>query len=231
MKPMKQTRQGASNATLRAARERYWKQTGAEIAAGVREDTFAEPDGETKLLSPDSEEFIVSSRSGDRIGFYADISERKRLESQLLQANKLESVGRLAGGIAHDFNNLLTVVNGHAELLLNKLPQNHPLSFNASEICKAGQRAAGLTSQLLAFSRKQVLQPKILSINAIVAEMESMLPSLIGEDVQLVTTLDPHLGSVKADPTRLQQIIMNLVLNARDAISVGGVITILDRQS
>jgi PAS domain S-box-containing protein len=163
------------------------------------------------------------------MAMYADISERKRLEMQLWQAQKLESIGRMAGGLAHDFNNLLTVMNGHAELLLSRLGKSDPCWSNANEVLNAGMHAADLTHQLLAFSRQQVLQPKIISANAIISGMEGMLRRLVGEDVQLVTALDPTVGGVKVDPAQLQQVIMNLVVNARDASDAGGVITILTR--
>ena len=160
------------------------------------------------------------------ISIYVDVSERKRLESQLWQAQKLETVGRLAGGVAHDFNNLLTVVNGHADLLLQHLPPNDPLASNAGEIRKAGQQAANLTRQLLAFSRMQVFQPRVVSVNKTAADMEDMLRRLIGEGVQLTIVLDSDAACVSADPVQLQQVIMNLVVNARDAIGSGGKITV-----
>jgi PAS domain S-box-containing protein len=151
--------------------------------------------------------------------------ERER-EEQLRQSQKMEAVGRLAGGIAHDFNNLLTAINGYSELTMIQLKAEDPLLHNLEEIKKAGDRAASLTRQLLAFSRKQVLQPKVLDLNSLVAEIEKMLGRLIGEDIDLQTVLHNDLGSIKADPGQIEQVIMNLVVNARDAMPQGGKLTI-----
>jgi len=151
--------------------------------------------------------------------------EREK-EEQLRQSQKMEAVGKLAGGIAHDFNNLLTAINGYSELTMRKLRPEDPLRRNIEEIKKAGDRAAGLTRQLLAFSRKQVLQPKVFDLNTVVAELEKMLHRLIGEDIQLKTALHANLGSIKADPGQIEQVIMNLVVNARDAMPHGGKLTV-----
>jgi PAS domain S-box-containing protein len=160
------------------------------------------------------------------IASMADISERHQLESQLRQAQKLESLGRLAGGVAHDFNNLLTIINGYSDLMLKAMDPHDPLYSKASEVNKAGERAAGLTGQLLAFSRKQVIEPRALDVNGVVKDTERMLQRLIGEDVELVTVLDPFVGQVMADPGLIHQVIMNLVVNARDAMPNGGKLTI-----
>ena len=155
-----------------------------------------------------------------------DVTERKQLEEQLRQAQKMETVGRLAGGIAHDFNNLLTVVRGYAELLGNRLDSDQKLLGFAREIAKAGDRAASLTRQLLAYSRRQVLAPQVLDLNAAITDMEDMLRRLIGEDIELATVLGQSLGRVKADPAQLEQVILNLCVNGRDAMPQGGKLTI-----
>jgi len=154
--------------------------------------------------------------------------ERQR-EEQLRQSQKLESVGRLAGGIAHDFNNMLTAINGYSNLTLRRLKDEDPLRHNLEEIKKAGERSAELTHQLLAFSRQQVLKPKVLDINQSVSEISFMLKRLIGEDVQLVSALSQDIGQVKVDPGQLSQVIMNLAVNARDAMPQGGALTIETR--
>lgn len=153
-------------------------------------------------------------------------AEREKLEKQFLQSQKMEAVGQLAGGIAHDFNNLLTAISGYSELSLNRLSENDPLRHNLEEIKKAGKRAASLTRQLLAFSRKQILQPKVIDLNVVVSDFQKMLRRLIGESIELLTVLDPGIGSVKADPGQIEQVVMNLVVNARDAMPHGGKLTI-----
>ena len=158
-----------------------------------------------------------------------DVTERKRseqerssLEEQLRQAQKLESIGRLAGGIAHDFNNVLTVINGYSRLLLGQLRAGDPLRDGLEEIRKAGERAAGLTQQLLAFSRKQVLQPRVLDLNRAVGEMRPMLARLMGEDVEVYVKLQAEATTICADPHQLGQVLMNLAVNSRDAVPHGG---------
>jgi PAS domain S-box-containing protein len=159
-------------------------------------------------------------------GTLIDITERKRLEEQLRQSVKMEAVGRLAGGVAHDFNNLLTAMLGYSDLVLEGLPPNSQLSRYAAEVKKAGQRASSLTRQLLAFSRQQVLAPQVLNLNAVVADVQKMLRRLIGEDIDLAISLDPQLGDVKADPGQIEQVILNLVVNSRDAMPQGGRLSI-----
>jgi len=147
--------------------------------------------------------------------------ERER-EEQLRQSQKMEAIGRLAGGVAHDFNNLLTAIIGYSQLISARLRRDDPLRVDVKEIEKAGNRAASLTSQLLAFSRKQVLQPKVLDLNAVIFDLEKLLSRLIGEDIELVTACDSALGKVTADPGQIEQVLMNLVVNSRDAMPRGG---------
>jgi len=156
----------------------------------------------------------------------ADITERRQLEDQFRQAQKMEAVGRLAGGVAHDFNNLLTAIIGYSQMSLARLHREDPMRRDLEEIERAGQRAAGLTSQLLAFSRRQVLQPQVLDLNALVADLGKMLHRLIGEDIELDFRLSPDLGFVRADRGQIDQIIMNLAVNSRDAMPEGGKLTI-----
>ncbi len=151
-----------------------------------------------------------------------DITERKQLEGQLRQGQKMEAVGRLAGGIAHDFNNLLNVITGYGEMLAERIPAGDPMSSKVDQIRKAANRAASLTRQLLAFSRKQVIEPRVLDLNDLLAEIDKMLRRMIGEDIELTTLQGPSLGRIKADPGQIEQIVMNLVVNARDAMPQGG---------
>jgi PAS domain S-box-containing protein len=166
-------------------------------------------------------------------GFVHDITDRReseeekrRLQEQLVQSQKMEAVGQLAGGIAHDFNNLLTAITGYSELLLGELPPEDLRRSHAEEIRKAGERAASLTHQLLAFSRRQVLEPKVLDVNTIVSDVERMLRRLIGEHIELKTRKEPNLWKVRADPGQIEQAILNLVINARDAMPEGGTLAI-----
>jgi PAS domain S-box-containing protein len=154
--------------------------------------------------------------------FAEDVTENRALEQQLRQSQKMEAVGRLAGGIAHDFNNLLMVISGYCEFLLDRIGPDPVLRTPAQEISKAAERASSLTRQLLAFSRKQMLAPKVLDLNAVVTENLKMLTRLIGEDIDLVMVPGPELGAVKADPGQVEQVIMNLAVNARDAMPRGG---------
>lgn len=151
-----------------------------------------------------------------------DFTDQKVLEKQLRQSQKMEAIGQLSGGIAHDFNNLLSVIIGYCEVIEERLPPNDPLQRMCEQIKKAGQSAASLTRQLLAFSRQQVLEPKVLDLNAIVRNVEKMLRRLIGEDIDFSTALEPALASIKADQGQIEQVIVNLVVNARDAMPHGG---------
>lgn len=159
-------------------------------------------------------------------GVVQDVTERKSLESQLRQAQKLDAVGRLAGGVAHDFNNMLGVILGYGDILKTQLPSEHAALNSADEMQKAARRAANLTRQLLAFSRKQILQPQVLNLNFLIDELSKMLRRLIGEDIELVFRPGQDIARVKADPGQLEQVIMNLALNARDAMPRGGRLSI-----
>jgi two-component system cell cycle sensor histidine kinase/response regulator CckA len=206
----------------RAATSRTWEQF---LEAGALRGVFClrRPDG--KVVEVD---FSATANflPGRHLSLLHDITERGKLEEQLRQSQKLESVGMLAGGIAHDFNNLLTVITGYSELTLKRLDKADPLARNVEEIKKAAERAASLTRQLLAFSRKQVLQPKVLDLNSVIANIEKMIGRLVGEDMELRTLPGVGLGQVKADPGQIEQVILNLVVNARDAMPKGGKITI-----
>ena len=155
-----------------------------------------------------------------------DVTGRRQLEEQLRQAQKMEAVGMLAGGVAHDFNNLLTIISGYSQLILNSLEPGDPNHYSAEQILKAGERAAALTRQLLAFSRRQVLLPRVLDLNKLITGLSTMLRRLIGEDIDLQLVLRPDLGMVSADPGQIEQVLMNLVVNARDAMPKGGTLTI-----
>src|SRR5215467_3526919 len=204
---------------------RDWDKTVARLLQEGRlrdgEFHFRKKNGDsgTGLLSA---ELIDMDGKQCAITAIVDITDRLKLETQFRQAQKLESVGRLAGGMAHDFNNLLTLINGYSDAVLKALRPSDPLYPYVQEIKRAGEHAAGLTSQLLTFSRNQVIQPRPLEMNAIVNDAERMLQRLIGEDIELVTVLDPLLGQVMADPDQIHQVIMNLVVNARDAMPEGG---------
>jgi PAS domain S-box-containing protein len=163
------------------------------------------------------------------VAFMNDVSERRRAENErqklertLEHATKMEAVGRLAGGIAHDFNNLLTALSGFAEVVLDELPEDHPLYQGAKETLKTCQRSASLVRRLLAVSRRQMLQPEVIDLNPKIAEIEKMLRSVLGEDVELLVKLQPGLGFVRADQSQIEQVILNLVVNARDAMPIGG---------
>jgi PAS domain S-box-containing protein len=185
------------------------------------------PDGTVRWVHEQAD--VVRGENGRPaalIGTVQDITDRKSLEEQLLQAQKMDAMGRLAGGVAHDFNNLLTAILGYADIVLRRLEADHPLRRKAEEIKKAGERAAALTRQLLVFSRKQVMQTRVVSLNDVVTELERMLRRIIGEDVQLATALASDLGRIRADPAQLEQILLNLAVNARDAMPSGGLLVL-----
>ncbi len=212
----------------------------ATEAAHTRGEAFS---GEYRLVANDGrvvwvrdEATVVQDEQGRPLfaqGFLLDVSDqyaareaRNRLESELRQAQRLEAIGRLAGGIAHDFNNMLAVIIGFAKLLLRDLAAEDPRREKAEQIARAGERAAALTQQLLAFSRRQLLTPQTLNLNEVIADVRRLLDRLIGEDIRLEVVLDPALGNVTADAGQLEQVIVNLVVNARDAMPTGGRLTI-----
>ncbi len=155
-----------------------------------------------------------------------DITEKRQLEEQFRQAQKMEAVGRLAGGVAHDFNNLMMVINGYTEVLLEKMETGSEMHQKVESIQQAADRAAALTRQLLAFSRKQLLELKVVDVNTVIGNMERLLRPLIGENIELVTRLSSETGHTRADAGQLEQVIMNLVVNAKDSMAEGGKITI-----
>ena len=180
----------------------------------------------TILVVEISSHLIQFGEQDARFVMVTDITERKKLEEQFRQAQRLESIGRLTGGVAHDFNNLLIVINGYSQMLLKGLPEDHAMREGLTQIGEAGKRGGALTKQLLACSRKQVLKPIVLNLNQEVADTKKMLQRLIGEDIDLVTRLAPALGNTLADDSQLQQVIMNLAVNARDALPNGGTLLI-----
>jgi PAS domain S-box-containing protein len=208
-----------------------WKEIHRRCLAGATErcdaDPFTRGDGRIDWVRWEVRPWMRADGAiGGILIFSEVITERRVLEDQFRQAQKMEAVGRLAGGVAHDFNNLLTVITSYSTLLLDDLGATDPRREDLNEIQKAATAAAGLTRQLLAFSRQQVLEPKVLDLNEVVAGAGKMLQRLIGEDVALVTVLAPDLGAVKADPGQIEQVIMNLAVNARDAMPDGGKLTI-----
>jgi len=210
-----------------------YERAGRELYAGITKSGIGEV--ETRWVRKDGTIFNCKLRgcSLDPTDYFkgqilavVDITEHKKLEAQLIQSQKMEAIGTLAGGVAHDFNNILTTIIVNAELTLMDFGKDNPLHEVIEEIKKAGERAASLTRQLLAFSRKQVLQPVILNLNSVTTNLEKMLRRLIGEDVELETLLEPDLREVEADPGQIEQVIMNLAVNARDAMPQGGKLTI-----
>ncbi len=185
-------------------------------------------DGQSVMIETRGRTIEFAGRRA-RLALITDITEQKRLESQLQQSQKMEAVGRLAGGIAHDFNNLLTVILGYSDSILHKLREDNPLRDKVSEIKAAGQRAANLTSQLLAFSRKQILQPQTLELNNVICGISQMLRRILGEDIEIALHLAADLGQVRADVTQLEQVVVNLAVNARDAMPQGGQLVIETR--
>jgi two-component system cell cycle sensor histidine kinase/response regulator CckA len=215
-------------------RDRYpevWEMFETSMRRGSMPEVF-----ENELVTKSGEERLISWRNGlahsadgelqGLTAFGIDQTHRLNLEEQLRQSQKMEAIGQLAGGIAHDFNNLLTAITGYGDLALAKLAEDDPVRRNVKEMCRAGERASALTKQLLAYSRKQVLQPKVMRLNDAVEGMESMLARLLGEHVELSAHLADDLGYTRADPGQIEQVLMNLAINARDAMPEGGRLTI-----
>ena len=196
-------------------------ESGGQFAAEYR--IVGIEDGVTRSLSSMGQVFFDSQgRAARFIGVTLDVTEHKGLEDQFRQAQKLESIGRLAGGVAHDFNNLLTVISGYAQMVADELAAQHPLREPIREICRAAEHATALTRQLLTFSRRQVSEPKNIVLNDLVRDIEKMLRRLIGVNIDLVLETDPAAGALRADPGHIEQVIMNLVVNAKDAMPEGG---------
>ncbi|PYV11623.1 MAG: hybrid sensor histidine kinase/response regulator [Acidobacteria bacterium] len=192
----------------------------------VVDEKFWRKDGTSFPVEYISNPIRENEKVAGAVVTFKDVTEHKKLEDQLRQAQKMEAVGRLAGGVAHDFNNLLTIIGGYSQLLLQRMGPEDPSRSHVTEIKLAGDRAGALTRQLLAFSRRQILTPQVLDLNDVVGNVEKMLRRLIGEDVELATLQAPNLGRVKADPGQIEQVLMNLAVNARDAMPHGGKLTI-----
>ncbi len=198
-------------------------QTGAAVDL---EHAVLRSDGSERIIRVQSETEFENGKAVRVSGTVQDVTEYRHLEAQLRQAQKMEAIGQLAGGVAHDFNNLLSVISGYTELALSKVPESDPIREHLLEIRTAGERAAALTRQLLAFSRRQRLQPRVLNVNSIVEELEKLLRRLIGENISLVTHLDPWIHPVIVDAGQMEQVVINLAVNARDAMPGGGTLTI-----
>jgi PAS domain S-box-containing protein len=192
----------------------------------VKEELNTAPNGEQHWFHTVKVPLVRPNGTVEVLGISTDITERKRLEEQLRQSQKMEAIGRLAGGVAHDFNNLLTGITCYADLLLSSVTGSNPLRSDVEEIKKASDRATSLTRQLLAFGRKQMLTYRVVNLNTVVAGMQKMLSRLISEDIELTTRLEPDLRQVKADLGQLEQVIVNLAINARDAMPTGGRLSI-----
>jgi two-component system cell cycle sensor histidine kinase/response regulator CckA len=195
----------------------YWRKDGTTLPVLVKDRVIRDKGGQIIGIRSTVEDITERRRSEEAL---------RKSEEQLRQWQKVEAIGRLAGGIAHDFNNLLMTIKGCSEILLQECDAQDPRREEAEEIQKAAERATSLTRQLLAFGRRQILQPQVLNLNKVVANMNKMLQRVIGEDIQLLTVLEPKLGPMKVDPGQIEQVIMNLAVNARDAMPRGGKLTI-----
>lgn len=208
-----------------AQAERCWKLEEEVMATGrelVTEETGVDRDGATRHLLVSRRVLVAKSGDIQLLCAVRDITDYKQLQAQFLQAQKMEAIGVLAGGIAHDFNNLLNVINGYADVVLKEMGEDNPTRNDIAQIREAGLQAAALTAQLLAFSRKQIIRPEILNLNEVIGNMAVMLRRLIGEDITLSTAEQPDLWQISADPGQMHQVIMNLAVNARDAMPHGG---------
>ena len=207
----------------------FWEKDEQVFTSGeenINEETITAAGGEIRTIVTKKTLYRDEKDNLFIVGIIRDITEQKMIEAQLRQAVKMEAIGTLAGGVAHDFNNLMTAVIGYSTLFLQTMPDDAPLRKDIEQIKKAGERAANLTQQLLAFSRKQVVQPQVLNLNGVLKEIQKMLERLIGEDIELESRYAPELWRVLSDPTLIEQVIINLAINARDAMPRGGKLTI-----
>lgn len=222
--PLDQVHPEDQEKVTKAAAEALQTGTGANLEYRMRHK-----DGTWRTLESSASTILKAGQVEKLVIVNRDVTERKRLEEQFRQSQKMEAVGRLSGGVAHDFNNLLGVIIGYGEVVQEGTEASSPLRSCVEEMLKAGHRAASLTRQLLAFSRQQVMDPRVLDLNGVVKDMEKMLKRLISEDIQLKTDLDSSIARIKADQGQIEQVVMNLVVNARDAMPSGGNLEITTR--
>ena len=199
-------------------RKRYESRLSGDERDANYETTLVRKDGKKIITEINAGMITYEGESADLV-FLRDVTERKQLENQIRQSQKMEAIGHLAGGVAHDFNNILTVINGHGELALLRMRKNHKAHKHVSEIVKSAQRASDLIRQLLAFSRQQIIEPRIIDVNQVIESLDKMLHRVIGEDIDIISNLTPDLPPIKADPGQIEQVLMNLIINARDAIN------------
>ncbi len=206
---------------LEQARQILARKLGGE-GPTAEEITILARDGRRLIVEVSTHLLFQDGKPVGAMGIAREITERKRIEEQLRQSHRIEAIARLAGGIAHDFNNLLTIIGAYTHMLLADLPEEHPARGYAHEILTAAERASALTDRLLAFSRRQIIQPVLVDLNELIRNMRGLLRRMVGDDIELVTKLEADLGKVRADPTQLEQVIMNLAINSRDAMPGGG---------